>query len=145
MYLWLYRVSGGFVSTEKIDFWNSGWRDMQSRSLYGNVTMFCYFTTQNMSKKYLKKHYFCMFKKISKKFFFNFYQLQQTPTWLVHKYSNHLPGFDTKNEITASTNLGSCGSNHLPYHNLFCYFLYKMLFLSNTKHFFSSYSKHLPK
>ena len=130
-------MSGGFVSTEKIDFWNSGWRYMQFRSLYANVTMFCYFTTQNMSKKYRKKHYFCLLKKFFKNFFFSFYQLQQTPTWLVHKYSNHLPGFDMKNEIAASTNLGSCGSNHLPYHKLFCDFLYKMLFfIKHQKYFF---------
>ena len=41
----LYRVSGGFVATGKIDFRNSGWRYMQFGSLYGNVTMFGYFTT----------------------------------------------------------------------------------------------------
>ena len=62
-----------------------------------------------MSKKYEKKHYFCLlkkkFKKIFKKIFFGFYQLQQTPTWLVHKYSIYLLGFDMKNEIAASTNL----------------------------------------
>ena len=109
---------------------------MQFRSLYGNVMMFFYFTTQNMSKKYWKKHHFFLLKKIFKKFFFSFYQLKQTPTWLVHKCSNHLLGFDMKNEIAASTILGSCSSNHLPYHILFCDFLYKMLFSSNTKHFF---------
>ena len=95
----LYRVSGGFVATGKIDFWNYGWRYVQFRSLYRSVMMFCYFTTQNISKKYIKKHYFCMLKKISKKIFFSFYQLQQTPTWLVHKYSNHLPGFDMKKKL----------------------------------------------
>ena len=66
-------------------------------------------------KKVILRIIFCMLKKKSQNFFFIFYHLQQTPTWVVHKNSNHQPGFHIKHENAATTSFEIFHSNHLPF------------------------------
>ena len=72
-----------------------------------------------------------MLKKISQKFFFIFCQLQQTPTWVVYKNSNHLPGFQIKHEKAATTYSKHTAASTYQIN------IFSMIFSTNVSSFFS--------
>ena len=79
----------------------------------------------------------CMLKKISQNCFLIFYHLQQTPTWVVHKNSNHQPGFHIKHENAATT--------HLKHITAITYQIQFFPMIFSTKCSFLFCSKHLPE
>ena len=105
---------------------------MKFETIFRKMTMLTFQNHCQHVKKVILNIIFRMLKKISQKFFFIFYQLQQTPTWVVYKNSNHLPGFQIKHEKAATTYCEIFYSNHL----LHPWFLaQKWFFFSNTKHY----------
>ena len=137
----LYRVSRWLVSTGKVDFWIFDLRYMKFETIFRKMTMLTFQNHCQHVKKVILNIIFCMLKKISQKFFFIFYQLQQTPTWVVYKNSNHLPGFQIKHEKAATTYCEIFYSNHL----LHLWFLaQKWFFFKHQTLYFSNCSNHLP-
>ena len=104
---------------------------MKFETIFRKMTMLTFQNHCQHVKKVILNIIFCMLKKISQKFFFIFYQLQQTPTWVVYKNSNHLPGFQIKHEKAATTYSKHTAASTYQIN------IFSMIFSTNVSSFFS--------